>query len=142
MFINYPRKFLCICAALLACAQCQASSAATGDLSMSPQLPAAVSWAGTRELAAGSIDAALLAVKAGPRGTDSLLWLYKFGVINAMAGNAAEAVNALNAVGKSCPILAPLAMEQAGDIAVEAQDFSRAITAYGSALGAAELPPR
>jgi len=107
-----------------------------------PRLPVAISWAGTRELAAGSAEAALLAVKNDSRGADSLLWLYKFGMINTALGNNTEAIEALEAVGKGCPTLAPLAMEQRGDMAVDAQDDSRAMSSYGAALSAAGLPQR
>ena len=107
-----------------------------------PHLPGPISWAGTREFAAGSFDAALLAVKTDSRRADSLLWLYKLGMMNAGAGNTAEAVDALNAVGKKCPTLAPLAMEQLGDMAAAAGDDPLAMDSYGSALGASGLPQR
>ncbi|MDR3002112.1 MAG: transglycosylase SLT domain-containing protein, partial [Fibromonadaceae bacterium] len=51
-----------------------------------------------------------------------------------------EAVEALNIVSNTCQILAPLATEQLGDIAVRAQNFSQAMEFYNSTLGAAGLP--
>ncbi|MDR2581734.1 MAG: transglycosylase SLT domain-containing protein [Fibromonadaceae bacterium] len=126
--------------ALLACVLCQLSSASPIYPQATPQLPTAISFAGTRELASGNADAALIAIKADSPWADSQLWLYKFGVINARLGNTAEAVEALNTVSSTCQTLRPLAMEQIGDIAVEQKDFPQAMTSYSSVLGVAELP--
>ncbi|MDR2578125.1 MAG: transglycosylase SLT domain-containing protein [Chitinispirillales bacterium] len=141
MLINHPQKSSYLRAALIVCALCRLLPAAIYPQA-APQLPSAISWAGTRELAAGDAGAALLAVRADSRGADSLLWLYKYGVINARLGNTAEAAQALNTVSRVCRILTPLAMERLGDIAAGENDFSRAMASYGSALGAAGLPPR
>ncbi|MCL2184100.1 MAG: transglycosylase SLT domain-containing protein [Chitinispirillia bacterium] len=131
-------------AALLLCVLCGFSRATPPPIypQASPRLPSPISWAGTRELATGFADAALLAVKSGSRGSDSLLWLYKFGMINAYLGNTAEAVDALNAVGKGSRTLAPLAFDQLGDIAASTGDDSKAVASYGLALEASGLPAR
>jgi soluble lytic murein transglycosylase-like protein len=109
-----------------------------------PVFAVADNWSGTRELAAGDYDAALAAVNAGavPAGADSLLRLYKFGVINARLGNTSLALAALNAVNRGSPVLAPLAMEQIGDMAAEAGEGALSVAAYASALKATGLPAR
>jgi soluble lytic murein transglycosylase-like protein/TolA-binding protein len=98
-----------------------------------------MSWLGAKEMAAGSFDAAL-AVVGKDASADTLLRLYKLGVINARLGNAAEALLALNAVNKGSPVLAPLAMVQIGDLAASAKEDTRAVAAYASALKAPGLP--
>ena len=72
---------------------------------------------------------------------DSLILLYKLGVSSAVAGNANEAIKTLKAVSNASQALAPLAMEQIGDIAAKDGDSSRAITSYNQALEATGLPP-
>ena len=99
-----------------------------------------MSWSGTRELAAGSVDAALLAVKSDTYSSDSMLRLFKLGSLNARLSNNAEAVAALNAVSRGSAALAPLAMERIGDIAAAEKEDVKAMSAYFSALRAQGLP--
>jgi len=107
----------------------------------SPRLPGPASWSGARELAAGSYDAALSAVMGDSVAkADTLLRLYKIGVINARLGNVQDALAALNAVNRTSPLLAPLAMEQIGDLAAGEGQGALAVAAYASALKAAGLP--
>jgi len=92
-------------------------------------------------LAAGAYAAALSAVdKDTAAKTDTLLRLYKIGVINARLGNVTEALAALNAVNRASPLLAPLAMEQIGDLAAVQGEGALSVAAYASALKAAGLP--
>jgi soluble lytic murein transglycosylase-like protein/TolA-binding protein len=128
-------------AVLILCACLAASaSAALPYVQASPQLPAAMSWSGTRELTAGSVDAALLAVKSDTYSPDTQLRLFKLGALNARQRNNVEAVSAFNAVNKGSAALAPLAMEQIGDIAVAEREDVKAMSAYSSALKAQGLP--
>jgi soluble lytic murein transglycosylase-like protein/outer membrane protein assembly factor BamD (BamD/ComL family) len=139
------RKFLHIAyAAALFLSLCRLSPASAAPIypQATPRLPVSMSWAGTREIAAGALDAALLAVKSEGRTVDSLLWLYKLGVINAQLGNNVDAATALNAVHRGSPALAPLAFEQLGDMAVKGTDKAGALTHYGAALRASGLPTR
>lgn len=108
---------------------------------VSPRLPVPMSWSGTAELASGSPEAALRAVMRDTLAADTLLRHFKLGVINARLGNAA-AETSLNIVVRSSPLLAPLAQEQLGDIAVAGGDGRKAMAAYASALRAAGLPAR
>jgi soluble lytic murein transglycosylase-like protein len=109
----------------------------------SPRLPGQMSWSGVRELAAGDPDAALAAVLGDTgQGVDTLLRLYKRGVINARLGMWADALSALNAVNRASPALAPLAMEQIGDLAAASGEGALAVAAYASALKAANLPAK
>jgi soluble lytic murein transglycosylase-like protein/predicted negative regulator of RcsB-dependent stress response len=102
-----------------------------------------MSWSGVRELAGGDPGAALAAVGGDTgAGVDTLLRLYKIGVLNARLGVRAEALAALNAVNRGSPALAPLAMEQIGDLAVAAGEGALAVAAYASALKAANLPAK
>jgi soluble lytic murein transglycosylase-like protein/TolA-binding protein len=107
-----------------------------------PRLPGAANWSGARELAAGEYAAALSAVNGDTavKKADTLLRLYKIGVINARLGNVTEALAALNAVNRASPVLAPLAMEQIGDLAVSRSEGALAVAAYASALKASGLP--
>jgi soluble lytic murein transglycosylase-like protein/predicted negative regulator of RcsB-dependent stress response len=109
----------------------------------SPRMPGQMSWTGVGELAGGGLDAALAAVLGDTgAGVDTLLRLYKLGAINARLGMRAEALSALNAVNRGSPALAPLAMEQIGDLAVAAGEGALAVAAYASALKAANLPAK
>ncbi|MDR3012817.1 MAG: transglycosylase SLT domain-containing protein [Chitinispirillales bacterium] len=110
----------------------------------SPRIPVATSWSGTRELAAGSPEAALLAVQNDTISTvaDTLLRLFKIGTINATLGNAADAVAALNTVNIRSPLLRPLALEQIGDVHLSQGDHVRAMDAYSSVLAVAGLPEK
>jgi len=72
---------------------------------------------------------------------DSLVRLYKLGVLSAIAGNTNEAVKTLKAISSTSPALAPLAMEQIGDIAAKDGDSARAIASYNQALNGTGLPP-
>jgi len=110
--------------------------------SAAPHLPVPISWSGTKELAAGSPESALAAVKLDTAaGADTLLRFFKIGAINVRLGNPADAAPALNRVNKGDPVLAPLAMEQIGDAAAAASgDKNVALLAYGSALKAPGLP--
>jgi len=72
---------------------------------------------------------------------DSLVRLYKLGVLSAIAGNANEAIKTLKAVSSASRALAPLAMEQIGDIAAKDGDSARAIASYNQALNGTGLPP-
>ena len=113
-----------------------------GALWASPRLPAAMSWAGTKELASGAADSALAAVKADVSGSvaDSLLRLLKLGAVHIHLRDTAAAKAAFDAAARGCPALAPLALEQLGDIAAASEDHSRAMTEYSSALQATGLP--
>jgi soluble lytic murein transglycosylase-like protein len=92
-------------------------------------------------LAAGDLDAALSAVgRDTGAGIDTVLRLYKTGVIYARLGRVADALSALNAVNRRSPVLAPLAMEQIGDIAAGEGEGALSVAAYASALKAAGLP--
>jgi len=72
---------------------------------------------------------------------DSLVRLYKLGVLSAITGNSNEAIKTLNAVSSASPALAPLAMEQLGDIAAKDGDSARAIASYNQAANTTGLPP-
>ena len=137
-----PRNRSCPYAAILILCACLVSSArATLPYAhASPQLPAAMGWSGTRELAAGSVDAALLAVKSDTYSSDTLLRLFKLGALNARLRNNVEAVSAFNSVNRGSAALAPLAMERIGDIAVAEKEDVKAMSAYSSALKAQGLP--
>jgi soluble lytic murein transglycosylase-like protein/TolA-binding protein len=93
-------------------------------------------------LAVGAYDAALSAVNrdTAVKKADTLLRLYKIGVINARLGNVSEAISALNAVNRAGPVLAPLAMEQIGDLAAVEGKGALAVAAYASALKTVGLP--
>ncbi len=125
---------------LLLCVVCSIRTLAAGP---SPRLPGAESWAGAREISAGAYDAALSAVNGDTVAkVDTLLRLYKVGVINARLGNRAEALAAFNAVNRASPVLAPLAMEQIGDMAAVEGEGALAVAAYASALKTAGLPAK
>jgi len=72
---------------------------------------------------------------------DSLVRLYELGVLSAIEGNTNNAIKTLNAVIITSPALAPLAMEQIGDIAAKDGDSARAIASYNHALNGTGLPP-
>jgi len=134
---TYPKLTL-ITAVFAVLFVCLTGSYAAGP---SPRLPGAAGWGGTRELVVGAYDAALTAVNKDTAGkADTLLRLYKVGVINVRLGNKAAALAALNAVNRASPVLAPLAMEQIGDLAAGEGEGALSVAAYASALKAPGLP--
>jgi len=110
------------------------------SLFANPRLPVPISWIGTKELASGSPESALVAVKSDTT-ADTLLKFFKIGTINVVLGKTADAAAALNRVNKGSPLLAPIAMEQIGDAAATASGGGNiALLAYSATLKATDLP--
>ncbi|MDR3012819.1 MAG: transglycosylase SLT domain-containing protein [Chitinispirillales bacterium] len=101
-------------------------------------------WAGTKELAAGSPKTALHAVQSVTPVSfaDSLLYFFKIGTIQAALGNFDIALTALNTVSVNSPQLAPIAMDQVGDIRMSREEYEKAMDAYSSVLSNEGLPER
>nr|AXS01285.1 lytic transglycosylase [uncultured bacterium] len=84
----------------------------------------------------------LYSVRKDTAAADTLLRLFKMGVINARLGNAVIAAALLNTVVHNSAVLQPLAAEQIGDIAADLGQNDNAVAAYSTALSAAALPAK
>jgi len=97
--------------------------------------------AGAAALRAGDMDAALAALTAARRVTDSAFHQFKLGVALAGTGAHAKAIASFQQAAQRCSLLAPCAYEQIARAEIAQQRTHNAIAAYRSALGC-RLPKR